>query len=106
VGEGDQLETVVGWLVWGIEVACALVFTKSLPRLFRQSGGNLVLVGAAWGVVVQTLFLWVVAITFLVSGIDRLHMLWVTPLGLILIIPLARACTSVLFSLQARNDSR
>jgi hypothetical protein len=65
---------IVGWIVWAIVVYLALTFAWGC-RTYMKAG-----CGFQWATGVQTFYLWVIALLFVIFDWSKLHMLWVTPI--------------------------
>lgn len=70
--------TVIGWIAWSVVAFLALSFAY-VCRKYASQG-----LGFQWATGVQTLFLWVIAFVFLLSPVNKLHILWVTPIAWLL----------------------
>lgn len=64
---------LLGWLVWTILAFFAISWAHGL-RTYARAGQSFTNATA-----VQTLFLWALAILFLVSDHSKLHILWLAP---------------------------
>jgi hypothetical protein len=69
---------IIGWIIWGVVAFLALGWAYGC-RNMKSSGQP-----PQWGTVVLTLFLWVIVIFFLVSGANKLHILWAAPVAFVL----------------------
>jgi hypothetical protein len=72
------MAVIMGWILWGIVVFLALAWAYGC-RNVTASGQP-----PQWGTVVLTLFWWVIAVVFLVSGANKLHILWAAPVAFVL----------------------
>jgi hypothetical protein len=66
---------IIGWIVWGIAALLAVSFAWGC-RSYSKSGQ-----GFQWATGVQTFFLWVVVILFLIFEWNKLHILWIAPIS-------------------------
>jgi len=66
---------IIGWIIWGILAFFAVSFAFGC-RSYTKSGQ-----GFQWATGVQTFFFWAIAISFLVFGWNKLHILWMTPVA-------------------------
>ncbi|MFA5027483.1 MAG: hypothetical protein WC713_06365, partial [Candidatus Methylomirabilota bacterium] len=67
--------SVLGWIVWGVVAFLAVTFACGCRR--NTAAGQ----GFAWASGVMTLFWWLIAIVFLVTPLNKLHIIWLIPLG-------------------------
>jgi hypothetical protein len=65
---------LVGWLVWAAEALTAISFAWGC-RSYTKAG-----IGFQWATGVQTFFLWVIAVLFLILDWNKLHILWLAPI--------------------------
>jgi hypothetical protein len=65
---------VLGWAAWAIVAILALSWGYGL-RAYTRKGQSVPIATA-----VQTLFLWIIALDFLLVGRSKLHILWIAPL--------------------------
>ena len=64
---------IIGWIIWGIVAIWALSFAFGC-RSHTKSGQDF-----QWATGVQTFFLWLITILFLVFDLNKLHILWIAP---------------------------
>lgn len=67
----------LGWVVWAIAVLLAASWAYGL-RAYARAGKHFTTATA-----VQTLFLWVISIGFLISDYNKLHILWLGPVSFV-----------------------
>ena len=72
------MAVTVGWIAWGIVALLALTWAYGC-RNAMASGQP-----PQWGTTVLTLFWWVVALVFLFSHANKLHILWAAPAAFVL----------------------
>jgi hypothetical protein len=68
----------IGWVLWGIVALLALGWAYGCRNAVASGQPP------QWGTVVLTLFWWVVALVFLFSHANTLHILWAAPLAFVL----------------------
>ena len=66
---------IVGWALYGLTVILALTFALGC-RVYRSQGQGFQITTAT-----QTLFLWVVAILFLIFDWSKFYLLWALPVS-------------------------
>lgn len=64
---------IIGWVAWTFSAYLALTWAYSCRRMVR-SGQSF-----QWATAVQTFFCWVIAVVFLFSSLNKLHILWLLP---------------------------
>ena len=64
---------ILGWILW-LGVAFLCVSFAVGCRLYAKRGQ-----GFQWGTAIQTLFWWILAILFLVTKWNKLHLIWLAP---------------------------
>ncbi|MDW8356228.1 MAG: hypothetical protein RMK57_17045, partial [Bryobacterales bacterium] len=69
---------VIGWIAWATVVYVALSFAYGC-RQYIASGQ-----GFTWTTGVLTLFWWVIALFFLVTDVNKLHIIWLVPVAFVL----------------------
>jgi hypothetical protein len=67
---------IIGWIVWGIVTFLAIALTRGWVRRSYSRQGKAYQM-ATW---VQTFFLWVIVILFLVFEWNKLHLIWIAPI--------------------------
>jgi hypothetical protein len=67
--------SVIGWIAWLVVAYLALTFAYGC-RKYAAAGQ-----GFQWVTGVQTFFWWVIAVVFLVTPLNKLHIIWLVPLG-------------------------
>jgi hypothetical protein len=68
---------IIGWFTWLFDVYLALTFAYGC-RKSAVAG-----VGFQWATAVQTFFWWIIAIIFLITSWNKLHIIWIMPVGFI-----------------------
>lgn len=66
---------IIGWAVWGMVAFFAISFASGC-RSYAKSGQ-----GFQWATGVQTFFLWLIAIIFLIFEWNKLHIIWIAPIA-------------------------
>jgi len=69
----DIVLSIIGWVAWTFSVYLALSFAYGCRRTVR-SGQSF-----QWATAVQTFFWWVIAVVFLFTPFNKLHILWLLP---------------------------
>lgn len=69
------MSEIVGWIIWVFDAYLALAFAYGCRRYATRDVGFQLATG------VQTLFWWVIAIVFLLTPWNKLHIIWLLPLG-------------------------
>ena len=72
------MTTILGWIAWGIVAFLAVAWTYGCRRSVASG------VPPQWGTAVLTLFWWIVAVVFVVSGANKLHIFWAAPVAFLL----------------------
>lgn len=67
--------TIIGWIVWSVVAILAGAWAYGL-RTFARTSQPFQMATA-----VQTLFLWIIALIFLLTDYSKLHILWVGPVS-------------------------
>jgi hypothetical protein len=67
--------TIAGWIAWGVVALLALGWAYGCRNL--SATGQSV----AWGTAVLTLFWWIIAIVFIATPLNKLHIIWLTPVA-------------------------
>jgi len=73
-----ETSTIIGWIAWSVVAFLALSFSYGC-RKYASTG-----LGFQWATGVQTLFLWIIAILFLITPINKLHIIWLAPIAWLL----------------------
>jgi len=69
---------IIGWISWVFVFYLAVTFAHSC-RSWKRAGKSFM-----WPTAVFTFFVWVIAIVFLFSGFNKLHIIWITPVSFFL----------------------
>jgi len=69
----DIVLSIIGWVAWTFSTYLALSFAYGCRRMIR-SGRSF-----QWATAVQTFFWWVIAVVFLFTPFNKLHILWLLP---------------------------
>jgi amino acid transporter len=69
---------IVGWILWCVVVLLALGWAYGLRNIAASGQPQ------TWGTVVLALFWWVIALVFLFSHANKLHILWAAPVAFVL----------------------
>jgi hypothetical protein len=72
------MPAIIGWIAWGIVTFLAIAWTYGCRKSVASG------VPPQWGTAVLTLFWWIVAGVFLISGANKLHIFWAAPLAFFL----------------------
>ncbi len=67
--------SVIGWIAWAAVTYLALTFAHAC-RKYAASGQ-----GFHWATGVQAFFWCVITVVFLVTPLNKLHIIWLVPLG-------------------------
>ncbi len=67
--------SVIGWIAWAVAAYLALTFAYGC-RKYAAAGQ-----GFQWATGVQTFFWWVISVVFLVAPLNKLHIIWLLPVG-------------------------
>ena len=70
--------SVIGWIAWVGVVFLAVTFAYGC-RKCAAAGQDF-----QWATGVQTFFWWVIAVVFLITPFNKLHIIWLVPLGFFL----------------------
>ena len=65
----------IGWILWTVVVYLALSFVYGTRKYIRAG------VPMQEATIVQTFFWWVIAIVFILTGWNKLHVLWIVPIA-------------------------
>lgn len=71
---------IVGWIIWGVLFYFASTWAWSIRVFTKRGQGEQVQFVTA----VQTMFLWFIAILFLLFKWNKLHILWAAPISIFL----------------------
>jgi hypothetical protein len=69
------MSSVIGWIAWAVAAYMVLTFAYGC-RTYVAAGR-----GFQWATGVQTFFCWIIAVVFLVAPLNKLHIIWLLPLG-------------------------
>ena len=67
--------SVIGWIAWAVVAFLALTFAYGCRR-YTAAGQ-----GFQWATGIQTLFWLVISVVFLLTPLNKLHIIWLLPLG-------------------------
>ena len=67
--------SVIGWIAWAVVACLALTFAYGCRR-YMAAGRNF-----QWTTGIQTFFWWLIAVVFLIAPLNKLHIIWLVPLG-------------------------
>lgn len=69
------MEKLIGWVLWLLLLLLALSWLRGVRRYVSKGES------VSYYTIIQTTFLWVILLTFLFASLNKLHILWVTPLA-------------------------
>jgi len=69
---------IAGWIVWALLAFLAIGWAIG-ARTYTKAGANFHMATA-----VQTFFFWAIAVTFLITDWNKLHILWAAPVSFFL----------------------
>ena len=72
----DIVLSIIGWVAWTFSAYLALSFAYGCRKTVRSRSFYYPLL---WPTAVQTFFWWVIAIVFLFTPFNKLHILWLLP---------------------------
>lgn len=67
--------SVLGWIAWAAVAYLAVTFAYGCRR-YAAAGQ-----GFQWATAIQTFFWWLISIVFLVTPLNKLHIIWLLPVG-------------------------
>ena len=67
--------SVIGWILWGLVVYFAVSYAYGCRRYVASGQGFHLATG------VQAFFWWLIAVVFLITRLNKLHIIWIVPLG-------------------------
>ena len=70
--------SIIGWIAWGAAAFMALSFANGC-RSYTAAGQ-----GFQWATGIQTFFWWVITVVFLVTSLNKLHIIWLLPVAFFL----------------------
>lgn len=67
--------SVIGWIAWAVVAYLAVTFAYGCRR-YAATGQ-----GFQWATAVQTFFWWLISVVFLLTSLNKLHIIWLLPVG-------------------------